>query len=64
MRDVARQEEQIVRRQLTRKCRDRGFIAGVHEPDLDLAHTERGPSHASSRGHSRLTAFGPATKLT
>src|SRR5947209_7653031 len=80
VRDVARQEQQVVRRQLAREREHRGFVARAHEPQLvrrigerdrarigarrRVAHTERTPSHASSRGHKRLTAFGPATRLT
>ena len=79
MADVARQEQQVVRRQRRDERDQRIAVGGGHPRDLDrraaafdlpgiasrrLAHVERASSHASSAGHMRFTAFGPAAMLT
>jgi hypothetical protein len=79
MADVARQEQQVVRRQRRDEGDQRVAIRRGHARDLDrraaavdaarvvalvLAHVERASSHESSAGHMRFTAFGPAAMLT
>ena len=78
--DVARQEQQVVRRKLLREIQHRRLVGRRHHPELDVAgfgsdmqriaadfacaHVDLSPSQESSFGHSRLMALAPATRLT
>src|SRR3954447_7151626 len=76
--DVARQEQQVVRRQFLRESQNRGFVGARHQAELNFtgiglgmprigtrfAHVDLPPSQESSFGHSRLIALAPATRLT
>ena len=76
--DIARQEQQIVRRQFLRKRQYRSLVSAGHQTKFDLAgvglgvarigtcfaHMDLLPNQLSSFGHSRLMALGPATTLT
>jgi hypothetical protein len=76
--DIARQEQQIMRRQFLRESQHRGLVGAAHHSKFDLAgvglgvarigtcfaHVDLLPSQLSSFGHSRLIALAPATRLT
>src|SRR6185369_9561795 len=76
--DVARQEQQIMRRKLLRERQHRGLVAARHHAEFDVAgvgldvagigtcfaHVDLLPNQESSFGHSRLIALAPATRLT
>jgi hypothetical protein len=76
--DIARQEQQIVGRELLRESQHRGLVGARHQAKFNVAgvgfgvprigtcftHVDLLPSQLSSFGHSRLMAFGPATRLT
>ena len=67
-----------MRRQAARKVQHGGLVRLRHVAEFDVArigldgarigtlfaHVDRSLSQESSFGHSRLTAFGPATRLT
>src|SRR3977135_2223889 len=73
--DVARQEQQIMRRQSPCKIQHGGLIRRRHQAEFDVArigldaarigtgfaaHIDLSPNHESSFGHSRLRALAPA----
>src|SRR6185436_12594790 len=76
--DIARQEQQIMRRKLLRKSQHCGLVAARHQAEFDVAgvgldvarigtcfaHVDLLPNQESSFGHSRLMALAPATTLT
>src|SRR5207244_7902099 len=76
--DIARQEQQIMRRKFLRERQHRGLVGARHHAEFDLAgvgldvarigtrftHVDLLPSQESSFGHSRLIALAPATRLT
>ena len=76
--DVARQEQQIVRRQLLREGEHGGLVGARHQTEFDVAgiglgvtgvgtgftHIDLPPNQESSFGHSRLIALAPATSET
>src|SRR6185312_9871140 len=76
--DIARQEQEVVGRQLPGEVEHGGFVRPRHQAELDVAglgfgvprvgtgfaHIDLPPSQESSLGHSRLMALAPATRLT
>src|SRR5690349_15560266 len=79
MAEVARHEQQILRRQRRHEVDERRAVEARHARDLDLgtaavdgarifpfrfAHVDRPCSQLSSFGHIRFTAFAPAAMLT
>ena len=76
--DVARQEQQVVRRQRLRELEHRQLVRPRHQAEFDVAgiqlgvarigtcftHVDLPPNQESSFGHSRLIALAPATRLT
>ena len=76
--DVARQEQQIVRREFLRERQHRGLVGARHQAEFNVAgvgldvarigtcfaHVDLLPNQESSFGHSRLIALAPATRLT
>src|SRR3977135_890173 len=77
--DVARQEQQVMRRQSLCKIQHCGLVRRRHQAEFDVArigldaarigtgfaaHIDLSPNHESSFGHSRLMALAPATRLT
>src|SRR6185295_14683167 len=76
--DVARQEQQVMRRQLLCKRQHGSLVAARHQAEFNVAgigldvarigtcftHVDLLPNQESSFGHSRLIALAPATRLT
>src|SRR6266702_8469799 len=76
--DVARQEQQVMRRQRLREVEHRYLVRPRHQAEFDVAgiqlgvarigtcftHVDLPPNQESSFGHSRLIALAPATRLT
>ena len=76
--DIARQEQQIMGWQLLREGEHGGLVRPRHHQEFNVAavgldlprigtcftHVDLLPNQLSSLGHSRLTALGPATRLT
>ena len=74
--DVARQEQQIMRRKRLAEGEHGGLVGGRHQADLDVSgirpdatrigtrftHVDLFPSQESSFGHSRFTALAPASR--
>src|SRR5581483_3322367 len=76
--DIARQEQEIMRRQLLRKGEHGRLVGPRHQTEFDVAgigldvtgigtgltHVDLPPSQESSFGHSRFIALAPATRET